>query len=49
MPGVRVNGKDYDGFYHNGRTFIALEDYEKAMGMDVGWDDVKKSVMVKSK
>ncbi len=45
MPGVKVNGKPYDGFYHNGRTFIALEDYERALGNDVGWDG--ESVIVK--
>lgn len=45
MPGVKVNGKPYDGFHHNGRTFIALEDYERALGNDVGWDG--ESVIVK--
>ena len=47
MPGVKVNNKPYDGCYHNGRTFIALEDYEKAMGMDVGWNG--DSVIIKGR
>ncbi len=45
MPGVKVNGKVYPGFYNNGRAFIALEDYEKDLGSDVGWDG--SSVIVK--
>lgn len=44
MPGVKVNNKSYDGFYCNGRAFIALEDYEKSLGSDVGWDG--KSILV---
>lgn len=47
MPGVKVNGKDYEGFYHNGQAFIALEAYEKSLGMDVGWNG--ETVIVKQK
>ena len=45
MPGVKVNGKDYPGFYYNGQAFIALETYEKSLGSNVGWDGT--SVLIK--
>ena len=44
MPGVKVNGKNYEGFSHNGKTYISLEDYEKSLGSDVGWNG--ESVLV---
>ena len=47
MPGVKVNGKNFRGFFHNGTAFIALEDWEKENGSDVGWDEKEKNVIVK--
>lgn len=43
---IKVNNQLYEGFHDNGRAFISFEDYEKAIGSDVGWDSKNQSIIV---